>query len=175
MEGSHAQTIDAYGKWQENYAQQHWLDVNTLRQEVSQYGALYGNRAASGAYLSQHRDLAAHNTAKRVQFDQSPQGLMMGRFYNSSTVATYMRARHLTAETVEQEAAVRSPWLELPAGVVEANASETPDTSGPPDWNDEYFRAALICGLLAAGLPFSAKRVNRLSPALRAHRGAARP
>jgi hypothetical protein len=65
--------------------------------------------------------------------------------------------------------------MDLPAGVVEANAAETPDTAGPRDWNDEYFRAAVIMGLLAAGLPYSEKRVVRLSPALRAHRGAARP
>lgn len=63
-------------------------------------------------------------------------------------------------------------WLNLPAGVVEANGAETPDTSGPRDWQAEYFRAAVICGLLAAGLPYSAKRVGRLAPALRAHRGA---
>jgi hypothetical protein len=89
------QTMGAYGKWQEQWASQNGVDIGTLRQEISEYGALYGQSAESRRYLAQHRELARYEQAKRRQWESSPAGLMYGLFYNSSTVARYMQAHHL--------------------------------------------------------------------------------
>jgi hypothetical protein len=105
MQALYHKTIDAYGKWQESFAQHQGIDINTLRQEISAHNALYSNRAAATAYLGQHKVVAAYDAAKRTQFEQSPAGLMYGLFYDSSVVARYMQAKHLNAQQLESEVA----------------------------------------------------------------------
>lgn len=96
-------TLNEYHQWQDQWASQHHVDMSQLRQEISEYGALYGDKRESTHYLSQHRELAMYEAAKRTQWERTPAGLMYGLFYNSSSVSRYMAARHLSAQQVEQE------------------------------------------------------------------------
>lgn len=101
-------TQQAFDTWQQNWAVKNNVDVNRLRSEISEYGALYGDSRASQQYLRQHRELSAYERAKNREFERSQDGMMYALFYgNNATVNRYLRANHLTASefAAEQEGA----------------------------------------------------------------------
>lgn len=98
------QTIRSYQQWQEHWASQNGVDVGSLRADVAQYGSLYGNQRASQEFLRNHKDVALYERAKQREWEQSPQGLVWGLFYNSPTVSRYLAAKKETPEQAIQKA-----------------------------------------------------------------------
>lgn len=103
MLGLYHKTLDAYGKWQGDWAAKNGIDISTLRQDVSQYGQLYGDRRASVEFLQTHRDVQMYEQAKKREWYTSPAGLMYGLFYQSPEVMAYLGARHIAPEQVIQQ------------------------------------------------------------------------
>jgi hypothetical protein len=96
-------TLDAYDRWQANWASQQGLDVTTLRGEVSAYNALYGDSKAQSHYLHQHPEVRRFRIAVKT-FQRTPQGLAYELFHgNSATVNRILRAKHLTVADLESE------------------------------------------------------------------------
>jgi hypothetical protein len=100
-------TQQQFDDWQQNWAVQNNVDINQLRRELGEYGALYGDTRGSTRYLSQHRDVRAYEHAKKREFDRSQPGLMHALFYGqNATVMRYLRAHHLTASEFATEQGV---------------------------------------------------------------------
>jgi len=96
--------LDKYDKWQENYAAQHGVDVTTLRQEIGEYNALYGDSAAQSKYLQHHRDLRAYDGAVKAQWDRSMDGMLYQLFHGEHVaLQRTLKSRHTTVPQLESE------------------------------------------------------------------------
>ncbi len=95
-----------FDDWQNQWAVQHNVDVNQLRREASEYGALFGDSRQQNQYLRQHPELRAYENAKKREFQKTPAGMLHSLFYgNNAAVNRYLRARHQTAaEFIGEEA-----------------------------------------------------------------------
>src|ERR1700694_3544183 len=71
-------TIDQYRSFQQTAASQVGMPLSALRQQTTEYGALYGNQAASGRYLFSHPKLAEYERLKKTWETQTTAGLLYG-------------------------------------------------------------------------------------------------
>src|SRR5262249_36536974 len=95
-----------FDQWQHEWAVRNNVDINQLHKETAEYGALFGDAQASRAYLRQHRELNAYETAKRREWNRTQNGMIYALFYgNNATVAQYLRSHRLTASQLVSEAA----------------------------------------------------------------------
>ena len=85
-------TLDAYRTWQETWANEHGYDASGLRQDIADYGQLYGDQRASDRFLAEHPVLREYERAKEQQFYRTPQGMLYGLFYNSKYAQNYLRS-----------------------------------------------------------------------------------
>lgn len=98
-------TLASRRQWEESWASKHGYDITSLRQEASEYGALFNDQPAAQKYLTKHRELARFEQARKREFEDTPAGLMYSLFYGgSSQVSRYMKAHHLSVQDVESRA-----------------------------------------------------------------------
>jgi hypothetical protein len=91
-------TIDQYRTFQQTAASQVGVSLSTLRQQTTEYGALYGNQAASGRYLFSHPQLAQYERLKKTWETQTTAGLLYGLMYSTSTVLRWLQAHGLNTQ-----------------------------------------------------------------------------
>src|SRR5215472_4358922 len=96
-----------YDKFQTDWAAENGMDLNTLRKQISEYGALFGDARGERQYLSAHPELAAYERSKHRNWTLSPQGVIWNLFYgNSAATSRYLREQGgITASQAAAQAA----------------------------------------------------------------------
>ena len=100
-------TLDAFDNWQNDYAKQNNVDLETLRNELTGYGQVYNDRIAADQYLAAHPDIQPYENAKKSQFEAGGShygeaGLMYALFFNPTGAERYLNAASQTPQQVEQ-------------------------------------------------------------------------
>ena len=104
MLGLYHDTVDAYNKWQDQYAAKYGIDGATLRADISTYNGMRNDPAGRRQFLAQHPEVRRYKTAVRTQFDRSTAGILYTLFHGDSKRAMRaLQAKHLSPQELESE------------------------------------------------------------------------